>query len=113
MLRPCGELICREYDYTAIHIHPSSFFIVDELLKMAKLKVIQINKDVGGPSVAAMMDLFKKIVQTKNLIIWGDLNEEDLKLIQDQLPATGVYLHIVAEDIAHANNLLQTISPSA
>jgi hypothetical protein len=79
---------------------------------MAKLKVIQINKDVGGPSVAEMMDLFKKIVQTKNLIIWGDLNEEDLKRIQDQLPATGVYLHIVAKSITQANHLLQTISRS-
>lgn len=113
MLRPCGELICRDYDYTAIHIHPSSFFIVDELLKMDRLKVIQVNKDVGGPSVSEMMELFQKIVKTKNLIIWGDLNEEDLTLIQDQLPSKGVYLHIVAKDIAHANHLLQTISPSA
>ncbi|MBT8361456.1 MAG: hypothetical protein KJO32_10915, partial [Deltaproteobacteria bacterium] len=91
---------------------PSSFFIVDELLEMDELKVIQVNKDVGGPSVSEMMALFKKIVKTKNLIIWGDLTEEDLALIQDQLPSKGVYLHIIAKDITCANHLLQTISRS-
>ncbi|MEJ2134661.1 MAG: hypothetical protein P8X86_05375 [Desulfofustis sp.] len=106
MLRPCGEYICREYDYTAIHLHPSSFFIVDELLQMKQLRVIEINKDIGGPSIAEMMGLFKKIVERKNIIIWGDLNEEDLEHIQNQLPSRGVYIHLVAESVDRANQLI-------
>lgn len=87
MLRPCGAIICKDYDYTAIHIHPSSFFIVEELLEMDALKIIQVNKDIGGPSIAEMMGLLKKIVEKKNLIIWGDLSEDDLECIQRQLPS--------------------------
>ncbi len=106
MLRPCGEYICRDYDYTAIHLHPSSFFIVDELLEMKQLKVIEINKDIGGPSIEEMMGLCKKIVARKNIIIWGDLDEEDLECIQNQLPPRGVYIHLVAESVDRANQLI-------
>ena len=113
MLRPCGEIICKDYDYTVIHLHPSSFFIVDELLQMNKLKAIQVNKDVGGPSVAEMMALLKKIIDKKNLILWGDFDERDLKAILDHLPTSGVYLHIIAKDISRANQLLRIISRSA
>jgi hypothetical protein len=106
MLRPCGEYICSDYDYTAIHLHPSSFFIVDELLEMEQLKVIEINKDIGGPSIEEMIGLFKKIVERKNIIIWGDLHEEDLKCIQNQLPSRGIYIHLIAESVDRANQLI-------
>lgn len=106
MLRPCGEYICKNYDFTAIHLHPSSFFIVDELLEMERLKVIEINKDIGGPSIDEMMALFKKIVETKNIIIWGDLNEQDLVCIRNQLPSRGVYIHLLAESVERANQLI-------
>jgi hypothetical protein len=109
MLRPCGEMICAGYDYTAIHLHPSSFFIVDELLQIDKLRAIEVNKDVGGPSVPEMMSLLQKIAERKNLILWGDLTEDDLACIQQHLPTSGVYLHIVAESVSRANHLLRTL----
>ncbi|NNF47807.1 MAG: hypothetical protein HKN69_13665, partial [Desulfofustis sp.] len=106
MLRPCGEYICKDYDYTAIHLHPSSFFIVDELLEMDQLKVIEINKDIGGPTIAETMELFQKVVERKNLIIWGELDEHDLEIIRKQLPSRGVYIHLIAESVERANQLI-------
>jgi hypothetical protein len=110
MLRPCGEVICRGYDYTAIHLHPSSFFIVDELLQMDGLRAIEVNKDVGGPSVAEMMGVLQNIVERKNLILWGDFNEDDLVSIREQLPTAGVYLHLVADSVSRANRLIRIMS---
>jgi hypothetical protein len=106
MLRPCGEYICQDYDYTAIHLHPSSFFIVDELLEMEALKVIEINKDIGGPTIPETMELFQKVVEKKNLIIWGDLDEHELECIRDELPSRGVYIHLIAESVEQANRLI-------
>ena len=106
MLRPCGEYICKDYDYTAIHLHPSSFFIVDELLEMDQLKVIEINKDIGGPTIPETMELFQKIVEKKNIIIWGELDEHDLETIRDQLPSRGVYIHLIAASVERANQLI-------
>ena len=109
MLRPCGESICSGYDYTAIHLHPSSFFIVDELLKMDELKVIQITKDVGGPTVAEMLPVLQRIVEKKNLILWGDFDEADLKSARDELPTRGVCIHFVTSGVEKANTLLKLL----
>jgi hypothetical protein len=109
MLKPCGERICRGYNYTAIHLHPSSFFIIDEALTMDDLTVIQINKDIGGPTVAEMMGVCNKIIEKKNLIIWGDLTEEDLSHIRRELPPYGVALHIIAESVTRANELIASL----
>ena len=106
MLRPCGEYICKDYDYTAIHVHPSSFFIVDELLEMENLKAIEINKDIGGPTIDETIGLFQKIVEKKNIIIWGDLDEHDLESIQNNVPSRGVYIHLIAESVERANQLI-------
>ena len=106
MLKPAGQDICTGYDHTLIHLHPASFFIVDELLEVDEIKVIQINKDVGGPSVAEMMPVFKKVMSRKRLAIWGDLDETDLELIKGELAPTGIFLFIVAEDVKRLNQLL-------
>ena len=105
LLKGCAEKICRDYPYTAFHIHPSSFFIVDDLLEVEGLKAIEVNKDVGGPSVKEMMGVFKKIIQKKCLIIWGDLDEEDIDCIKRELPNTGLYLNIIVESAERARQL--------
>ena len=110
MLRPCGESICEGYDYTAIHLHPSSFFIIDGLLEMDELRVIQITKDVGGPSIAQMMPTLQRVAGQKNLILWGDFDEADLTCAREQLSPEGVCLHLVTSDADRANSLLQLIS---
>jgi len=106
-LKECNEKICKNYKYTAMHIHPSSFFIIDELMKINNLKVIEVNKDIGGPSIEEMMPQFKKILKSKSLIIWGDLNFSDLKMILNELPSKGLYLNIVTESAKRAKRLLQ------
>lgn len=105
--------ICRAYDYSMIHLHPASFFILDDLLQIPELKVVQINKDVGGPSVREMLPHFRQVLSGKKLMIWGDLNREDLEVITSELPANGVFLNIVAPTIEEAmdlRELLETLS---
>ena len=110
LLKGCAEKICRDYPYTAFHLHPSSFFIVDSLLEVDGLKAIEVNKDVGGPSVKEMMGEFKKIMDKKCLIIWGDLDEEDIDCIKGELPNNGLYLNIIAESAERARQLEEYIA---
>ena len=98
--------ICAGRDYTAIHLHPASFFILDELLAKNDLKAIEVNKDVGGPTIEEMLPLFKKIQKTKSLIVWGDLNEMDLRLIKKELSPNGLFLNILVSSVEEANHLL-------
>lgn len=103
------QAICQGYEYTLCHIHPTSFFILDDLLAIGDLKTIEINKDIGGPSIKEMLPQFKKVLREKRLVIWGDLDAGDLDVILEELTYAGLYLHIVAPTVAKAQNLMQYI----
>ncbi len=101
--------LCRGYAYTLCHIHPTSFFILDDLLRIEGLKTIEINKDIGGPSIEEMLPEFQKALRQKRLVIWGDLDQHDLDVILAELPYDGLYLHIVAANVAKAQALIQHV----
>jgi len=98
--------VCEGYDYTAAHLHPASFFILDSLLQIDKLKAIQINKDVGGPSVAEMIPVFQKVLASKNLIVFGDLDEAEIDCLCGELPSTGLFFDIYAPNVERARELM-------
>jgi len=91
-----ARLILAGHDHTAVHLHPNSFFILDELLTLENLKVVEVNKDISGPSVKEMLPVLAKIMQTRGLILWGDLTIEDLELVKQNLPCRGLSLNVVA-----------------
>ena len=98
-----ARLILAGHPHTAFHLHPASFFIIDELLSLEGLRVIEVNKDIGGPSVQAMLPVLSKIMQTRGLILWGDLTIEDLEVVKRNLPCRGLCLHVVAPTLAEAH----------
>ncbi|HEY5587181.1 MAG TPA: hypothetical protein VIK78_22190 [Ruminiclostridium sp.] len=108
-LKGPNEKICEGYDYTSVHLHPASFFILDKLMKIERLKVIEVNKDVGGPKIKQMIPVFQRILSKKNLIIWGDLDHEDIDCIMYELPHKGVFLNIVSETVEKARDLMEYI----
>jgi DNA-binding FadR family transcriptional regulator len=98
-----ARLILAGHPHTAFHLHPASFFIIDELLSLEGLRVIEVNKDVGGPSVEEMLPVLANIMQTRGLILWGDLTIEDLEVVKRNLPCRGLCLHVVAPTLAEAH----------
>jgi hypothetical protein len=104
------EKICSSYDYTGIHMHSSSFHMLDDILSLEKLKVIEINKDVGGLTVDQMIPVFKKVQEKgKNLIIWGDLNSDEIDLIKNSLRMKGLHFNIMAKSVSEARELMEHI----
>jgi hypothetical protein len=84
--------ICAAYDYSMVHMHPASFFILDNMLRNEKLKVIQINKDNNGPTIEMMLPQFRTVLEHgKNLVIFGFLDEKEIKTIFDALPPEGIF----------------------
>jgi hypothetical protein len=97
---------CGRYPYTLMHLHPSSFHLLDDILSNENLKALEINKDVGGPSIAQMIPQFRKVLDKKRgLIIWGDLTEEEIKLIFDRLPPEGIFFNILLPDLKSAEKI--------
>jgi hypothetical protein len=98
--------ICGNYDYTMVHLHPSSFHLLDDILSNENLKAIEINKDAGGPSITRMLPQFRKALNKKRcLIIWGDLTEEDIQVVFDNLPPEGIFFNILLPDFKSAESI--------
>jgi DNA-binding FadR family transcriptional regulator len=104
-----ARMILTGHDHTAVHLHPNSFFILDELLTLENLKAVQVNKDISGPGVKEMLPVLAKIMQTRGLILWGDLTVEELELVQKNLPCRGLALNVVAPTREEAVERLQYI----
>jgi len=110
MLHDLHERICSRYDYTAVHLHSSSFYLLDFLLEMERLKIIEINKDIGGPSIPEMIPVFEKVQRAgKNLIVWGSIDYDDLDCLACCIEPRGVYLNIVAPDVSSASKMMEYI----
>lgn len=104
-----ARLILAGHDFNAVHLHPASFFILDELLTLENLKVVEVNKDIVGPDVKEMLPVLTKIMETRGLILWGDLTVEDLEIVKGNLPCRGLALHVVAPTVEEAEARLQYI----
>jgi hypothetical protein len=106
---PFDRKIAAAYPYSLFHLHPASLFILDHLLEMDSLKIVQINKDVGGPSISQMMPKFQAVLERKCLVIWGDLSAEEIEEIVCGLPARGLALNIVVSNPEQANFLMEVV----
>jgi len=104
-----ARLILAGHDHTAVHLCPNSLSILDELLTLENLKTVQVDKDVSGPGVKELLPVLAKIMQTRGLILWGDLNIEDLERVKRNLPCRGLALHVVAPTPEEAAERLKYI----
>ena len=109
-IRDTSEHICSGYDYSFVHLHPNSFFHLDGILSLQNLSAVQINKDVGGPSVEKMLPLFRQVVAAdKRLILWGDFTPEEVTMVMDALPHKGLAFNIVASTVDDAKGINEII----
>ncbi|MCL1999805.1 MAG: hypothetical protein FWG74_00080 [Planctomycetes bacterium] len=108
-LREPERNICQGCQYTFIHLHPAAFFILDNLLENDFLAAIQVNKDVGGPSVPEMLPKIRRIAERKNFVFWGDLTLDDIKCLRENLSARGLFFFTTADDLDHAKRLLDAV----
>ncbi|HBR04002.1 MAG TPA: hypothetical protein DD738_15485 [Ruminiclostridium sp.] len=109
-LRKTANNTCSGYDYTLLHLHPSSFFHLDKILSIKGLKVVEINKDVGGPSITEMLSQFRQVLEAgKHLMVWGDLTEAEVDLILGNLPSRRLFFNIIAPTVDRAREINEHI----
>ena len=91
------------------HIHPTTLFMVDELVNYPNLKIVEINREILG-GVYCINDLvpaFKKLQDSgKSIMILYDhfdvdieLIEKELIIIKDNLSNRGMCIQIYVEDV--------------
>jgi hypothetical protein len=90
--------IAESFDHSVIHLHPSQFIPADYLVK-TKVNVIELHRDVGGPTAEQLASYHKTILAEKPLIIWGDLTDEDFDHVLKNLPHEGLAVIMVVDSI--------------
>ena len=106
---PCEERLASSMAATGIHLHPVSLFTVDELVELPNLDVIEVNVDDVGPRIPALIPRFQQILQKKRLLILGVFTAEDLRLLQETLPTSGLALQIKGDTPAQVQATIELI----
>jgi hypothetical protein len=96
-LRSCEERLARCMQTTGIHLHPASLFVIEDLVAMPGLDVIEVNVEEIGPTLEEMIPHLKQVLESKNLIVWGDFTTRDFTLMKEHLPTRGLALQLMAE----------------
>lgn len=88
---PYDRRICETVDYSIIHLHSGSLHTVEALLTVDALDAIQVSIDPepASPPVPALVPTLGKILEAKPLIISGPMSEEQLALLEAELPSDG------------------------
>ena len=93
------------FEYSFFHLHPTSLYAVDELIKIKNLTIVEVNREVIGPSIEKLLPVFRKIQKYKPLFIswrYGTPSkipiEAEIRFVLKNLPSKGLCLHFVPKD---------------
>lgn len=88
---PYDVAISESVDFSIIHLHSSSLHTVDAILEQQHPDAVQITFETAsnGPSLQALVPIFRKILARKPLIFEGPLTEDDVVFLFDNCPNGG------------------------
>jgi hypothetical protein len=101
---PAIAQMARSFDTSVIHLHPSSYIPVEYLIETS-LSAVELHIDFGGPSAEELFPYYRKILDHKPLIIWGDLTVEDLDFIATKLDHQALALLPVVDSLEQAEGI--------
>ena len=102
--------------YTFFHLHPTSLYAVDELVHLENLTIIEVNRELVGPSIEEVLPVLKKIHQHKALWIvwtWGTSHalpvEHEIRCLLEHLSPRGLCLNFCPQDIEEGRVLMRLV----
>jgi len=93
---PYDVAISQAVDYAVIHLHSGSLHTVDRLLAVERPQAIQVSLDPepSGPPAEDLIPVFRKVLDSKPLIVDGEMGREQLRTLRKELPSDGLYLRV-------------------
>ncbi len=98
------ERICRAFESSVVHLHPSQFIPVEYFLAMT-VNVIELHFDRGGPTAEEVLPIHRKILARKPLFVFGDLALRDLDFMIGNLPWKGLAIQMAVSSVAEAREV--------
>jgi hypothetical protein len=97
--------IAEAFPYVAFHLHPTAAWVVDILLEMDGIDVLEINYDTGGPSLADVLRIWRRVSGRKPLVVEGEFTPDELAYVLTELQPLGLSLQTVAATVEQAEQL--------
>jgi 5-methyltetrahydrofolate--homocysteine methyltransferase len=101
---PADCRIAASFENAVIHLHPTRF-IPSRQLVATKLAAIELHIDHDGPRAEALEPHYRTVLESKPLLIWGDLTAADLEFVFTRLPREGLAVNVVAGSPAEAREI--------
>ena len=89
---PWDRYICEQFDYSVIHTHSGYLHHMEVVLEEERPTAVQVSLDTGSTphEVRDLLPIFKRVLEVKPLIIQGDMTEDEMNLLLDELPHEGL-----------------------
>lgn len=106
-LKPLDIRLASLSNYTLIHLHSSSLFLIDQFLQISQLRAFQVTKDAGRITLADMMPSLLKIQRVgKPLIVKGQFEDADYDLMKKNLSVRGLCVQPVVKNLSDAQRVM-------
>ena len=102
--------IAQAFDYSLIHLHSSSLFLIDHFLAIPEITMFEINKDICEMELPEMIPYLRKIQEHDRLLyVRGPLARDDFALINKKLAPEGLVLQTVVGGVEEGREVLETV----
>ncbi len=107
---PADRAIAAAFPKSIVHLHPTRFIPVKQLLDTA-VTAFELHIDRDGPRAEALLSHYERILASRPLYIWGDLTREDLDFIFSRLPRRGLAVGVLVDTPGEAHRLWEVYGP--
>jgi len=107
---PADRALAAAFPRTIVHLHPTRFIPVKQLLE-TELSAVELHIDRDGPRAETLLPHYQRVLACKPLYIWGDLTAEDLDFVFSALPAQGLAVGVIVESPEQARSLWEAYWP--
>ena len=110
-LLPQMDRIMGNFEFAGVHLHSTTLHPIDQYLTLDSIRLIEINKDIAGPSLPELAPTIWRIQEAgKCVLIWGDFDDNDMEFVRQNLDPCGLCLQIMATSVEHAHHSLEQLS---
>ena len=105
-VQPIDRELAGRFSCSFIHLHSTSMFILDAFLEVEEIRCFEVNYDVSGPSLEAMVPYYQMIQRAKRpLLIRGSFTPDEACLLMDSLEPRGLYLYVMVSGMEEIDTL--------
>jgi hypothetical protein len=107
---PADRALAAAFPRTIVHLHPTRFIPVKQLLG-ASVSAVELHIDRDGPRAESLWPHYDRILASRPLYIWGDLTREDLDFVFSRLPRRGLAAGVLVDTPEEARRLWDAYWP--